>query len=111
MEEFAALVKRAHEYYYNQRIFRFKRRRSYSFELIIGYSALEKRHSADRFQAVIPASLKEIGIGAFGASSSLKEFKIEEGNKVFFVNDGVLYRNIKPCPRLYGKRRPLFLLH
>lgn len=54
---------------------------------------------------VIPASLKEVGIGAFGASSSLKEFKIEEGNKVFFVNDGVLYRNINDGNKdtgLYG---------
>ncbi len=54
---------------------------------------------------IIPASLKEAGIGAFAASSSLKEFKVEEGNKYFFVDDGVLYRNIKNVVEINGEEQ------
>ncbi|MDE7306138.1 MAG: leucine-rich repeat domain-containing protein, partial [Clostridia bacterium] len=42
----------------------------------------------------IPASLTKLGEGAFASSSNLTEIKVEDGNKTFFVKDGVLYRII-----------------
>lgn len=43
----------------------------------------------------IPASLKEIGGGAFAASENLTSFVINEGNKLYFKDEnGVLYRYI-----------------
>ena len=41
----------------------------------------------------IPATLKEIGGGAFAASENLTSFVID-GNKDYFIQDGVLYRYI-----------------
>lgn len=42
----------------------------------------------------LPASLAEIGEAAFARSTNLKSFAVEEGNQIFFAEDGVLYRNI-----------------
>lgn len=42
----------------------------------------------------IPLSLKTVGRGAFAGSLSLKSFTVKQGHEIFFVNDGVLYRNI-----------------
>ncbi len=44
-------------------------------------------------QVNIPASAQSIGGGAFGASQ-IKQFTVDPANTVFFVNDGVLYRNV-----------------
>ncbi len=43
---------------------------------------------------VIPDTLKEIGYGAFAASSKLKTFTVSSANSNFFVNNNVLYRYI-----------------
>ncbi len=43
----------------------------------------------------IPASLTEIGYGAFAYSSSLTAFTVANGNDTFFVQDGVLYEYVK----------------
>ena len=42
----------------------------------------------------IPLSLTTVGRGAFAGSLSLKSFTVDDGQKIFFVNDGVLYRHI-----------------
>lgn len=42
----------------------------------------------------IPATLKSIGASAFANSPSLKNFKVAEGNEIFFADNGVLYRNL-----------------
>ncbi len=42
----------------------------------------------------LPASLAEIGDAAFARSTNLRSFTVDEGNKIFFADDGVLYRNI-----------------
>lgn len=42
----------------------------------------------------IPATLISIGEGAFASSSRLTGFTVASGNKVFFVDDGVLYKNV-----------------
>ncbi len=44
----------------------------------------------------IPSTLLSIGYGAFAASDNLTAFTMAEGgNDVYFVHDGVLYRNIE----------------
>lgn len=40
----------------------------------------------------IPVTLKTIGNGAFAKSSKLKSFTVDEGNKKYFAENGVLYR-------------------
>ncbi len=42
----------------------------------------------------LPLSLNLLGYGAFAYTSKLESITIAEGNNVFFVNDGVLYRNV-----------------
>lgn len=42
----------------------------------------------------LPASLASIGDGAFAHSVNLRSFTVDEGNKIFFAEDGVLYRNL-----------------
>lgn len=42
----------------------------------------------------IAETVKEIGFGVFAYAESLKGVEISENNKVFFVDNGVLYRNL-----------------
>lgn len=42
----------------------------------------------------LPTSLKALGYGSLAYTASLKDIKVANDNKVFFVNDGVLYRNV-----------------
>ena len=42
----------------------------------------------------LPASLQEIGVGAFVNSANLKTIKVATANDTFFVEDGALYRYV-----------------
>lgn len=57
----------------------------------ISTSAFE---STDIQSFYISESVKEIGFGAFAYVESLKNLEISEKNEVFFLDNGVLYRNL-----------------
>ncbi len=49
----------------------------------------------------LPASLQKMGAGVFGASDNLTTITVAEENKIFFVEGGVLYRNVDKAKTVY----------
>ncbi|MDE7162880.1 MAG: leucine-rich repeat protein [Clostridia bacterium] len=64
----------------------------------IGRSAFEY---SGLTEVTIPASVTQIGVSAFGVSASLAQFKVDEGNGVYFADGGVLYRYIDKDAKIY----------
>ncbi len=42
-------------------------------------------------RAALPSSLRKLGNGVFAGDTALNDLKIAQGNKLFFVNDNVIY--------------------
>ena len=51
-------------------------------------------YGSDISTVTLPATLTEIGYGAFANSKILTAFVVASGNQAFFVEDGVLYKNL-----------------
>ncbi len=49
----------------------------------------------------LPTSLKKMGAGVFGSSDKLTTITVAEDNKIFFVERGVLYRNVDEDNTIY----------
>lgn len=56
----------------------------------IGVAAFEGN---DVSSILLPASLRSVGYAAFAYADSLTAYTVNEGNEIFFSEDGVLYRN------------------
>ncbi len=57
----------------------------------IGVSAFE---GTSLTSVKIPVNVSKIGFAAFAYAKELQEITVDENNEIFFVEDGVLYRNI-----------------
>lgn len=51
-------------------------------------------YGTDITSVTLPTSLKSLGYGAFAYTASLKDIEVANDNKLFFVEDGVLYANL-----------------